>query len=103
MDRIIEKIEEGKVKRFFRSRNKLSYPGAAYHVTQRATGKDDLFIEDSDYLYMLHLIKEKSRQFDLNVFSFALMPNHLHGIICVIDKMDACKEICNPPNNNFLN
>src|SRR3989338_5200183 len=78
MDGIIEKIEEGKVRRFFRSRNKLSYPGAAYHVTQRATGKDNLFIEDSDYLYILHLIKEKSRQFDLDIFAFALMSNHIH-------------------------
>src|SRR3989338_5023125 len=78
MEGIIDKIENGKVRRFFRARNKLSYPGAVYHVTQRATGREYLFLEEADYLYMLHLIKEKSQKFEIDIFAFALMPNHIH-------------------------
>jgi REP element-mobilizing transposase RayT len=37
-----------------------------------------LFLENSDYLFMLKLLKEKSKQFLFDVYSFALMPNHVH-------------------------
>lgn len=78
---ILDFIERGKVKRFFHTRNKLSFKGAIYHTTQRAPGKELLFVEDSDYLYMLHLMKEWIKKFDLDVLSFALMSNHVHILI----------------------
>lgn len=78
---IIELIEEGRVKRYFRARKKMCFEGAIGHITQRASGKEPLFIEESDYLYMLHLIKEISAKFKLYVLSFVLMLNHIHLLI----------------------
>lgn len=75
---ILELIREGKVKRCFRSREKLSYPGAISHITQRAPGRENLFVEESDYSYMLHLLKRSSRKFKLKFLSFVLMSNHVH-------------------------
>ena len=75
---VIDLIRQGKVKRYFRSRNKLSYPGAINHITQHAPGKEILFAEDSDYLFMLHLMKTAASKFNLRFFSFVLMPNHTH-------------------------
>jgi putative transposase len=75
---ILDLIKQGKVKRYFRSREKLSYPGAINHITQRAPGKESLFIEDGDYLYMLHLMKKVVKMYSLRFFSFVLMPNHVH-------------------------
>ena len=83
---VLDLIREGKVKRFFRARNKVTFEGAVCHVTQRAAGKEPLFLEDGDYLYALHLIKEKSKKFNFEVFSFALMPNHIHLLLKVGDK-----------------
>lgn len=74
-------IQEGKIKRFFRTRNKLSYPGLVSHITQRATGKEPLFIEKGDYLYMLKLLKTVSIDFSLDVFAFALLGNHCHILL----------------------
>jgi len=74
-------MEEGKIKRFFQVRNKVAFEGAIYHITQRAPGREPLFIEKADYLYMLHLIKENVKKFDYELFCFALMPNHLHLLI----------------------
>jgi len=54
----IELIKQGKIKRFFRATKKLNAPGLVFHITQRATGKDPLFLEDGDYLFMLALMKE---------------------------------------------
>lgn len=75
---ILQLIQEGKVKRYFRSRNKLSYPGAISHITQRAPGREKFFVEENDYAYMLHLLKKTARKFKLKFFSFVLMTNHAH-------------------------
>lgn len=85
MKDIIDFIEEGKVKRFFRSRNKYYFKGAISHITQHATGNEPLFLEESDYLYMLHLIKETSKGFGFSVLSFVLMLTHLHLLINLND------------------
>jgi putative transposase len=75
---IFDLIKQGKIKRYFRSRKKISYPGAINHITQRAPGKEMLFIEEGDYLHMLHLIKSVVKMYKLRFFSFVLMPNHVH-------------------------
>ena len=46
-------IEKVNIRRFFRATRKLTVPGLVSHITQRAAGKEPLFIEDADYLYML--------------------------------------------------
>lgn len=75
---ILRLLQEGKIKRIFRATRKISYPGACCHITQRAPGREMLFLENSDYLYMLKLLKDKSKQFLFDVYGFALMPNHVH-------------------------
>jgi len=81
----IDLINEGRINKLFQVRNKLIYSGGFYHVTQRATGGEPLFVEDSDYLYMLHLIKEKTKKFNLQTFAFCLMSNHLHLLLKIIE------------------
>jgi len=81
MKDIIDLIEDGKIRRYFATRNKLSFKGAVTHITQHATGKELLFIEESDYLYMIHLMKKIAKKFIFNVLSFVLMSNHMHMLI----------------------
>jgi len=56
----------------------LNTPNLVSHITQRAAGKEPLFLEDSDYLFMLGLIKEISHQLSIKMYAFCLMPNHVH-------------------------
>ncbi len=77
----LESVRLGKTQRIFRSRMKLNYPGLVSHITQRATGREPLFLEDGDYLYFLKLLKKTSEDFALDVFAFALMPNHAHILL----------------------
>ena len=74
----IELIREGKIQRYFRATRKLNVPNLVLHITQRAAGREPLFIEDDDYLAMLVLLKEVSARYALHIFAFCLMPNHLH-------------------------
>lgn len=75
---IYELIQEGKVKRYFRAKKKINVPNLISHITQRAAGKEPLFVEEKDYLFMLGLIKETTQKFALSMYAFCLMPNHVH-------------------------
>ncbi len=68
-------------RRIFRARFKIQHPGLISHITQRAAGKEPLFLEKSDYLRMLALLKECAEKFKISFFAFCLMPNHVHLLI----------------------
>jgi putative transposase len=68
-------------RRYFRARQKISYPGAVSHITQRAPGREALFIEDDDCLALIAMMKRAASDYGVTFLSFALMPNHLHFLI----------------------
>lgn len=71
-------ITKRRTPRIFRVTRKLNIPDLISHVTQRAAGKEPLFVEDKDYLVMLGLLKEISQIYSLQMYAFSLMPNHVH-------------------------
>ena len=77
----IDLIAKGKIQRYFRATKKLNAPGLVSHITQRAAGKEPLFIEDGDYLAMLGLFKEVAEKYRINSYAFCLMPNHIHLLL----------------------
>lgn len=76
-----ELVKQGKIKRVFRAKRKLTHPNLVSHVTQRAAGKDPLFIEESDYLFMLANLKDISKKRSLDIYAFCFMPNHVHLLL----------------------
>ena len=74
----IDLIKQGKIKRYFRATRKLNAPNIVSHITQRAAGKERLFLEENDYLFMLGLLKESVQNYSLNMYAFCFMPNHIH-------------------------
>ena len=74
-------IRQGKIKRYFRATKKLNVSGLVFHITQRAAGKEPLFVEDKDYLFMLGLLKEIVDKYLLAMYAFCLMPNHVHLLL----------------------
>ena len=74
----MQPFDSGKIKRFFRATRKLNVAGLVSHVTQRAAGREPLFIEDDDYMYMIWLLKEVLGEHDVEVYAFCLMPTHMH-------------------------
>ena len=83
---VFESVRQGKIKRYFRARKKLSFPGLISHITQRAAGKGLLFVENADCLYMLKLLKELKEDCGLNFLAFCLLPNHVHILIKQLQK-----------------
>ena len=78
---VLDLIRKGKIKRYFRATRKLNTPNVVSHITQRAAGREPLFLEDSDYLFMIGCLKEIANNYSLRVYAFCLMPNHVHLLL----------------------
>jgi len=77
----LELIRQGKIKRYFRATRKLNIPNMVSHITQRAPGKEPLFLDNGDYLFMLGLLKEIANNYTLRIYAFCLMQNHIHILL----------------------
>jgi putative transposase len=91
----IDLIKTGRIKRYFRATKKLNVPELVFHITQRAAGKEPLFVEESDYLFMLWLMKEISASHSLRIYAFCLMPNHTHFLMSTTEQnlYDAMRDL----------
>ncbi|MBN2120784.1 MAG: transposase [Candidatus Omnitrophica bacterium] len=76
-----QSAEDGTLSRLLLIKDKIIFEDGIYHITQRAPGREVLFLENSDYLHFLSLLKETTSAFRLNIFSFVLMPNHVHILL----------------------
>ena len=74
-------VMAGRIGRYFRATKKLDTPNLVSHITQRAAGKEPLFLEDTDYLVMLGLMKEVCEEYFLSMYAFCLMSNHIHLLL----------------------
>ena len=77
----IDDLESGRVKRFFRARQKMNAPGVISHITQRASGTELLFHEEDDYLEILARLKEVCHTYEIELIAFVLMTNHVHLLL----------------------
>lgn len=83
---IIEKIKNKEIRGYLTIKNRIIFKGAIYHITQRAPGREVVFVEDSDYLRFLSVLKKMVKKFNIDLFCFSLMPNHLHLLLKINKK-----------------
>src|SRR5215813_9356374 len=55
---------------------RLDFAGALYHVTARGIEKKDIFLDDRDRF--LNLLALRVSRFEMRVFAYCLMSNHMH-------------------------
>ena len=55
-------------------------PGIPHHVTQRGNRRERTFFEDGDYALYLDLLADAALRHGVEVWSYCLMPNHVHII-----------------------
>lgn len=77
----LDLISQGKIRRYFRATRKLDGPNLVSHLTQRAAGREPLFIEEDDYRLMIGLFKQIGEKHFLQFYAFCLMPNHVHILL----------------------
>jgi putative transposase len=56
-------------------------PEVPHHVTQRGNGRQRTFFSDADYALYRDLLKDHCAKAGVSVWSWVLMPNHVHLIL----------------------
>jgi putative transposase len=54
--------------------------GAAHHVTQRGNRRQKTFFQSGDYRTYLQMMAIACRRFEVEIWAYCLMPNHVHLI-----------------------
>jgi len=57
---------------------RIEYPGAVYHVMNRGSSRQKVFVERRDYEAFLHTIGELHHRWRVEIFAYCLMGNHYH-------------------------
>jgi len=52
-----------------------------YHIIHRGNNRQKIFFCEGDYRYFLSLLKEAKKKYNCKLFSYVLMPNHIHLIL----------------------
>lgn len=60
---------------------RLTVPGYPHHVIQRGNNRQPIFNGVADYLYMLKLLEDHARRFDVAIHAYVLMENHFHLLV----------------------
>jgi putative transposase len=60
-------------------------PGLPHHVTQRGNRREPVFFGDDDYRGYLNLIAAAAKRAGTAVWTYCLMPNHVHFILVPSD------------------
>ena len=56
-------------------------PTGIYHIILRSINQHIIFEEDADYLKMLYILSDSKRTFDIDIYAYCLMDNHVHLLI----------------------
>jgi putative transposase len=59
---------------------RLVLPGLPHHIAQRGNRRQQTFFNDGDYAAYLELMSDWRREEGVEIWSYCLMPNHVHRI-----------------------
>jgi len=65
-----------------------------YHLYNRGNNKENIFIEDANYLYFLKLVKKYILPI-ADIYSYCLLPNHFHFILRIKENSDLPLDFVN--------
>jgi putative transposase len=65
---------------------RIVLPGVPYHVTQRGNRRQQTFFEEGDYALYRDLLAAAARRAGSRIWSYCLMPNHVHLIVVPEDE-----------------
>ena len=74
-------------------RKKEFYKGAYYHVYNRGVNKDEIFLEDEDFLYYITKMRQFKNKYKVDIIAYSLLDNHYHQLL---------KQLSDIPISKFL-
>jgi REP element-mobilizing transposase RayT len=68
-------------------------PGFPHHIVQRGHNRQPVFVERRDFEYYLANLQEWKQAYELEVFSYCLMMNHVHLVVQANDNLSAIPQL----------
>ncbi len=68
-------------------------PGYPHHITQRGNRRQRTFFCNEDYAVYLDLMREWCAKHAVEIWSYCLMPNHVHFVAVPLEGADLCRAI----------
>ena len=72
---------------------RIIVPGIPHHVTQRGNRRQRIFMEDDDYALYRDWLAQACRSNGVDVWSYCLMPNHVHLILVPADETGLSRAV----------
>ena len=72
---------------------RLFVPGLAHHIVQRGHNRNAVFVEDADYSFYLDNLIEWKNHYDVGVYAYCLMTNHVHLILAPRNQGDSVSRL----------
>ena len=60
---------------------RIDFDGAVHHVFDRGNNKKAIFLDESDYAFLLKRLAKLKAELRFQLFAFCLMTNHFHFLI----------------------
>lgn len=70
---------------------RLALANVIYHVLNRGNNHQVIFIDNEDYQYFIERLKEAKEKYRCKLYSYVLMPNHIHFLIEPLIAQDMAK------------
>ena len=72
---------------------RIVVPGFPHHITQRGNRQMDVFETDDDRLAYLRFLKKYALQYNLSIYAYCLMTNHIHLVVVPGDEVALGKAL----------
>jgi putative transposase len=72
---------------------RLFVPGFAHHIVQRGHNRNAVFVEDADYSFYLDNLIEWKTHYNVDVYAYCLMTNHVHLILVPNNQGDSISRL----------
>ena len=57
------------------------FQDGVYHIYNRGAGRQAIFHEERNYIYLLQLLKKVTGECQISVIAYCLLPNHYHWLL----------------------
>ncbi len=72
---------------------RMIIPGVPHHVTQRGNRRERIFFERGDEDVYLDLLAPQLRRYNVECWSYCLMPNHVHLVLTPSDEVGLARAV----------
>lgn len=72
---------------------RIFYPGVPHHIVQRGCKRQKIFFDDHDYEYYLKQLGDHLSIYEVEIWTYCLMPNHIHLVLLPNDETSISKVV----------